>query len=103
MFLVRSAFWLTVAFIALHPRDVDLGAAASAISGRALAAGQQLVAAEFLASDCALAHCGPPAASAVPASRAAGRTVPSVGNPHAGFRRFRTRPPFPRPRPVRMG
>ncbi len=35
MFLVRSAFWLTVAFVAFHPHDIDLGATASAVVSQA--------------------------------------------------------------------
>ena len=58
MFLLRSAFWLTVAFIAFHPRDVDLGATATALSGQAMAAGQRIVVSELLKQDCLSIHCG---------------------------------------------
>ena len=65
MFLVRSAFWLTVAFVALHPHDVDLGAQASALSNQALAAGQQLIAEQIVKNDCLLIRCvaAPPIAT----------------------------------------
>ena len=43
MFLLRSAFWLTVAFILIAPKDVDLGQRAQDMSAKAIAAGQQIV------------------------------------------------------------
>jgi hypothetical protein len=97
MFLVRSAFWLTVAFIAFHPKDIDLGATANALSGQAVAAGQQIVVAEVLKHDCLL-NCGTSAAPTTTASLA----VPSetaatqISSPAR-------RAPYPRPRPAWMG
>ena len=100
MFLVRSAFWLTLAFIAIHPKDVDLGAAASQLSGQAMAAGQRLVVAQVLNPDCPLLRCAPakPAAAPHPASAAA----PSVDLTMQGSSASRS-VPFPRPRPDWMG
>lgn len=109
MFLLRSAFWLTVAFVAFHPRDVDLGATANALSDRAMDAGRQIVAQQILensalpqalSSDCALMRCAPAAAPQVPAS--ASLQVPQTSRP------MRDSPvsgsaPFPRPRPSWLG
>jgi len=99
MFLVRSAFWLTVAFVAFHPRDVDLGATASALSGQALAAGQQVVVSQVLKHDCVLLRCAPVAP--------AGETTASVTLPSNGVFQQVSSPgriaPLPRPRPAWMG
>ena len=97
MFLVRSAFWLTVAFLAFHPKDVDIGAAASSLSGQALAAGQQMVVSELLKNDCAL-HC--PVLQAASPTLAPART-PSVDLAQASSPAQPA--PFPRPRPAWMG
>ena len=61
MFLVRSAFWLTAAFLVLHPGNVDLGATASAVSGQAMAAGQSIIVQQILKNDCSLTRCAPTA------------------------------------------
>jgi len=113
MFLLRSAFWLTVAFVAFHPRDMDLGATANAISSHAEDAGRQIVAQQILAralptsppqsldNDCALLGCAP----ASPAPRAVAAASPQ--NQPAG-RPMQDSPargpvPFPRPRPSWLG
>jgi len=101
MFLVRSAFWLTVAFIALHPRDMDLGATASALSGQAMAAGQQLVVAQILNKDCPLLSCAP-AATAGTMPPAASVSTPSVDLSMQGSPTHHA-VPVPRPRPAWMG
>ncbi|HVW93800.1 MAG TPA: hypothetical protein VHB74_14495 [Devosia sp.] len=105
MFLVRSAFWLTVAFVAFHPHDVDLGATASALSNRAVDAGRQIVAQQILEkqilpTDCALLRCAPAAAAPHAATASlqnqpAGR--PMQDSPVSGS------VPFPRPRPSWLG
>ncbi|MDR3475219.1 MAG: hypothetical protein P4M09_26505 [Devosia sp.] len=98
MFLVRSAFWLTVAFIAFHPRDVDLGATATALSGQAIGAGQKIVVSELLQQNCPALVCpaAPPAVAAMISHlRTAEPLLPdSATNQDA---------PFPRPRPAWMG
>jgi hypothetical protein len=115
MFLLRSAFWLTVGFVLVHPHDVDLGATANAISGRAMDAGRQIVAqqiiesaalpqalaAKAISNDCALLGCAP----AKPAPRAT--AAASLQNQPAG-RPMQDSPasvpaPFPRPRPGWLG
>ena len=59
MFLVRSAFWLTAAFLVIHPGNVDIGATASAMSGQAMAAGQAIIVQQILKNDCSLTKCAP--------------------------------------------
>lgn len=97
MFLLRSAFWLTVAFIVIAPRDVDLGARANDLSAQALAAGQQVVVSRILEQDCTTVEClGARAVVAVALPE-----LPSVGTP---MHDSPTDPvPFPRPRPDWMG
>ena len=102
MFLLRSAFWLTVAFVAFHPKDVDLGATASQLSGEAMAAGQRMVVSQLLNRDCPLLTCratqvappnaGPPTGAQVGPGAVALQASP--GAPPA---------PVPRPRPAWMG
>src|SRR3569833_2657009 len=109
MFLVRSAFWLTVAFIVMRPHNVDLGATASAISGQALAAGQQMVTEQILKGDCPMAACTTPAVAAAFACFASlvrtSSTLPispsiyPSGRGAAGARPA----PGPRPRPAGGG
>ena len=97
MFLLRSAFWLTVAFLVIAPKDVDLGARATDLSSQALAAGQQVIVSQILAADCASVECF--GAKAVVA--AALPEVPSVESPMQDSSKDPV--PLPRPRPDRMG
>jgi hypothetical protein len=96
MFILRSAFWLTLAYLAIGPKDVDLGAAAQGLSAEAVAAGQHFIVAEIMKTECTSIECvGGKAmlAAALPA-------VPSVEAPA----RASIEPvPFPRPRPAWMG
>ena len=97
MFLVRSAFWLTVAFIAIGPKDVDLGKAAGDLSARAVAAGAELVVSHTLSTDCASLEC---------AGSMAILAAVRNGNPSSdsSMQDSSHNPvPFPRPRPDRMG
>jgi hypothetical protein len=98
MFLVKSAFWLTVAFILVHPKDVDLGAAAASVSSQAMAAGQQMIVAQILKSDCPLLTC----AAAKPKLAVAANANPSVDSPMQDSSINRAAP-VPRPRPHWMG
>ena len=98
MFLIRSAFWLTVAFVAIHPPGVDLGATASALSGQAVAAGQKLVVEQLIAKDCALTRCAPTTPPRLTASLA----IPSAGLPMQDSPALKAAP-IPRPRPHWMG
>lgn len=97
MFLLRSAFWLTVAFIVIAPKNVDLGQKAQDISAQAVSAGQQLIVSQILASDCSSIECvGGKAVMAAVVSK-----LPSVETPMQNT--SITPVPFPRPRPDWMG
>ena len=95
MFLLRSAFWLSAAFLVLKP-NVDLETAASALSGTAIAAGQQVIAQQILAGDCASLQCqgGKAVLSAVFSSTPSGDSTMQDSNSTV---------PIPRPRPHWMG
>lgn len=97
MFLLRSAFWLTLAFLVIRP-DVDMADSAARLSSDAMQAGSQFVAAQIEAIDCTELHCigGKAMASA------ALNSLPPTGTP------MHVAPvdgpvPFPRPRPDRAG
>ncbi|MCW5721274.1 MAG: hypothetical protein KIS86_09040 [Devosia sp.] len=51
MFLLRSVFWLSIAFMVIQP-GMDMRETASALSGQALARGSQLVAGQIEAIEC---------------------------------------------------
>jgi hypothetical protein len=95
--ILRSVFWLSVAFIAIAPKNVDYGAAASGLSIQAMAAGQQLIAEQILNSDCSSIEClGGKAVLATVLT-----SVPSVDS---SMQDSSSSPvPFPRPRPDWMG
>ena len=97
MFLLRSAFWLTVAFVVVAPKDVDLGARATDLSSQALAAGQHAVVSRILEQECTTVECF--GARAVVA--AALPEIPSIGTPMHDSPNDPV--PVPRPRPDWMG
>lgn len=97
MFLVRSAFWLTVAFVAIGPKDVDVGAAAGQLSGHAIAAGQQFVTSQILAAECQTIEC----LGGQAIVRAAQPINPSDDISMQDSSQSPV--PLPRPRPERMG
>jgi hypothetical protein len=98
MFVLRSAFWLTVMFLIIAPKDFDLGKTASDASAEALRAGQQVIVSQVLAGDCSTLECaGGKAALTV----LAGDTFPSVDIPMQMTSNIPV--PLPRPRPDRMG
>lgn len=97
MFILRSAFWLTVAFFLMAPKTVDLGAAAGNFSSQAMAAGQRLIVGQILADTCDTVQClgGKALISAVITSS------PSID---ATMQDSSIAPaPIPRPRPDWMG
>jgi hypothetical protein len=97
MFLLRSAFWLTVAFIMLAPHDVDLRQKAEALSSQAVAAGQDLIVAQMLSTECTSIECvgGKAMLAAVTTKH------PSIDRPMQDT--SITPVPIPRPRPDWMG
>lgn len=97
MFLLRSAFWLTIAFLLIRP-DADLRDTAANFSSEAMARGSQFVAAQIEAIECDSLTCaGGKAvlAAALPVS-------PQAGNPMHASPAFDL-VPLPRPRPDRAG
>jgi len=95
MFFLRSAFWLTVMFVIIAPRDGDLGRDLDQVSKAAVAMGQKAVV-EHVLKECSSLECtGGQAALAVLSPK----TLPSVAtSPEAVIP-----VPLPRPRPDRMG
>lgn len=97
MFIVRSAFWLSVAFLVIKP-EADLRDSAEAMANQALASGSQFVADQIDAIECDSIQCfGGKAivAAALP-------PIPPAGTP------IHVTPvtdpvPYPRPRPDRSG
>ncbi|WP_297111788.1 hypothetical protein [uncultured Devosia sp.] len=96
MFLLRSAFWLTLAFLVIRP-SID-GADGAVLANQAMARGSQFVAAQIDAIECTEIQClgGKALASAAlrtnPLTDAPMHVAP-VANPV----------PLPRPRPDRAG
>lgn len=93
MFLLRSAFWLTLAFIVMRP-GVDVGDAASQLSQDAMQQGSRFVAQQIDAIDCHDFTC----AGGKALVSAALQTAPQAGAP------MHVQPaapsvPLPRPRP----
>ena len=98
MFLLRSAFWLTVMFLIIAPKNYDLGKDVANASQEALEAGQKAIVAQILASDCTSLECaGGKAALTV----LAGNKLPSIDMPMQDKSSIPV--PLPRPRPDRMG
>ena len=97
MFLLRSAFWLTVAFILIAPKDVDLGQRAQDMSAQVVAAGQQAIVSQILSSECSTIEC----AGGKAVLAAVTPKLPSVELPMQDT----SKPPvpFPRPKPDWMG
>ena len=98
MFLLRSAFWLGLAFLVMKPGPVDLADTAETLSASALAAGQQLIVEQIENTECASLQCfgGKALLSA------ALNPAPSAGSPMQDSP-AEAPVPLPRPRPERAG
>lgn len=96
MFLLRSAFWLTIAFVVINP-GTDLGASAGAFSAQAYAAGQHVLVREVLNANCT--ECAGEKALLALAGHMSAPSVelPMQDSSTSGL------VPLPRPRPDRMG
>ena len=96
MFILRSAFWLTVGFFLVAPHGTDFGAAASQVKDQAITAGTQ--AAEQIIVSQVLSD---PVAKAVVAKLSSSTSKPSVALPmqDSATPAF----VFPRQRPAAMG
>ena len=95
MFLLRSAFWLVIAFAVMAPKGVDLGATLADYKEQAISAGlqagQDIIVSQILASETA----GSAALAGLLSS------PPSVDLPMQDSAKALV--PFPRPRPDWMG
>lgn len=92
-FILRSAFWLTIAFVLIAPR----GQSAGDLPARALDAGRDFVVGQTLGVSCDSLECSAGKAAlkvlAGPSSPSAVAPMQVNGSPV----------PLPRPRPDRMG
>ncbi|KKB76433.1 hypothetical protein VW35_16635 [Devosia soli] len=98
MFLLRSAFWLTVAFLVIRP-GVDVRETAGEVANEAMARGSQFVAEQINAIECDSLQClGGKAviAAALPPIPPSGTLMHDVAPQDDPV-------PFPRPRPDRAG
>lgn len=97
MFLIRSAFWLTLAFLVIRP-GVDVRDTAATLSSEAMARGSLFVAQQIEAIECDTITCigGKAVASA------ALRTSPPSADPMHQPAVIGS-VPLPRPRPDRTG
>ena len=92
MFLLRSAFWLTAAFLVIRP-GTDLTGTAGALTTNAMAAGQQFIAEQFRTAECTDVAC-------LGAKVAVTVALPSSSSAKAPMQAEAIGPiPFPRPRP----
>lgn len=98
MFLLRSAFWLTVAFIVVAPKGTDFGAAAQNASNDAFAAGQQMIAEQIARTECTSLEC---AGGKLVLTTLVGKPSPSIDTPMQDLSTQLV--PVPRPRPDWMG
>ena len=95
MFLLRSAFWLTLAFVVIRP-EVDVRDAASTLSLDAMAAGSQFISQQIDAIECDTFQCHGGKAVAVAALKT---STPAIAAPQAVPEPPSV--PLPRPRPQR--
>lgn len=95
MFFLRSAFWLTVMFVIIAPKDADLGKDLDQASKAALAIGQKAVV-EHVLKECSFLEC--PGGKAALAVLSAPKLPSLDASPEASIP-----VPIPRPRPDRMG
>ena len=97
MFILRSAFWLTVAFVAIAPKHVDLGATAGDFSSRAMAAGQQMIVEQVLKTECTTVEC-------IGTKAVVAAVLTEIPSSDSSMQDSSINPvPFPRPRPDWMG
>lgn len=92
-FILRSAFWLTIAFVLIAPR----GESAGELPARALDAGRDFVVGRALGSKCDSLDC---TAGKLALEVLAGSSSPSAVTP---MQADGIPVPLPRPRPDRMG
>lgn len=96
MFLVRSAFWLTVAFLVIRP---GMGIDTDALKHQAVATGQKLVLEQVLRTQCTSLECAS-AQAVVAVATMQTTSTPSVVSP---MQSSSIVAPVPRPRPDWLG
>lgn len=97
MFLLRSAFWLTVAFLVIRP-GVDIRETAESVTSQAMARGSLFVAEQIQAIECDSLQC----VGGKAVISAALPPIPPAGTPmHVAPAESPI--PYPRPRPDRAG
>lgn len=97
MLLVRSIFWLTLAYIVIKP-GVDLANTASTLSSQAVSAGTRVVAEQVENIECETLQC----LGGKAVLSAAMQSSPAIGPPMHETP-IASPVPFPRPRPDRAG
>ena len=95
MFFLRSAFWLTVMFVIIAPKDGDLGRDFDHASQAAVAIGQKALV-EHVLRECSFLEC--PDGKAALAVLSPTPLPSTEASPDASILA-----PIPRPRPDRMG
>lgn len=99
MFLLRSAFWLTLAFLVIRPGiGADMGDSAATMSRDAMANGSQFIAAQIDSIECSDFQCYGGKALVSAALSAS----PQAGSP-MHVQPAPTVVPLPRPRPDHAG
>ena len=96
MFLLRSAFWLVLAFVVMRP-NFDVGTAVASMQGQAMEAGKQVIAEQILAPHCDTVDCAGRNALLASAINSSLSIDPTMQDSSI------SPIPFPRPRPDWMG
>jgi hypothetical protein len=94
MFLLRSAFWLTLAFMIIRP-EIDMGETTASLSGEAMTRGSHFIAQQIDAIECSDLTCLGGKALASAALQTAPLAVVETQSNRSGV-------PLPRPRPDRL-
>lgn len=100
MFLLRSVFWLGVAFVLVKPAHMDLGQSGKALAEQTISASKSLATAGIDAVPCHSLECVG-LKSATKVVLAANSAMPS--NAATLAQNDHTAPPLPRPRLARPG
>lgn len=90
MFLLRSAFWLTIGFMLVAPHGTDFGAAASQLRDKAVGAGVE-AGSQLIASQLQSSTLPDLLEIVLPAEMVSERVLPA------------NLPAFPRPKPAALG
>lgn len=100
MFIVRSAFWLGLAFVVLQPQDWNVGANAQALTDQAIQAGQGAITSQVSSYECKNIECA--GSKALFLASGLSQHSPQASSPMQGSPSL-SHPPAPRPRLLRAG